>query len=145
MPKRRLIFLDVDGVICCNSSGQLEPAKLAELQRIVRLTGAKLVLSTALDSWFQMVSKESPWVGSVLEPGARRLPGRRVSERPQDHIDPERPQVRVSHSGSHSQSIGLAAPARAEGEDPRCAPKNRRRMCRRNAAACNVPAGTPLC
>ena len=56
MPRRRLIFLDIDGVICCNSSGQLEPAKLSELQRIVRLTSAKIVLSTALDSWFQMVS-----------------------------------------------------------------------------------------
>jgi hypothetical protein len=69
MPKRRLIFLDVDGVICCNSSGQLEPAKLAELQRIVRLTGAKLVLSTALDSWFQMVSNGKPM--GRLSAGAR--------------------------------------------------------------------------
>ena len=35
MPRRRLIFLDIDGVICCNCSAQLEPARLAELQRIV--------------------------------------------------------------------------------------------------------------
>ena len=58
MPRRRLIFLDIDGVICCNCSAQLEPARLAELQRIVRLTSAKIVLSTALGSWFQMVSNE---------------------------------------------------------------------------------------
>lgn len=37
----RIIFLDIDGVICCNMVGHLEENKLAELKRIVRETGAK--------------------------------------------------------------------------------------------------------
>ena len=41
-----LIFLDIDGVICCNRVGELEASKLAQLQRICRETGAKVVLST---------------------------------------------------------------------------------------------------
>ena len=46
MASRRLIFLDIDGVICCNTSGKLEETKLAELKRIVQQTGAKIVLSS---------------------------------------------------------------------------------------------------
>lgn len=42
----RVIFLDVDGVICCNTSGVLETPKLLYLQKIVRATCAKVVLST---------------------------------------------------------------------------------------------------
>jgi len=41
-----LIFLDIDGVICCNMRGILQQEKLAELQRICRTTGAKVVLSS---------------------------------------------------------------------------------------------------
>lgn len=98
MPRRRLIFLDIDGVICCNCSAQLEPARLAELQRIVRLTGAKIVLSTALGSWFQMVSDER--VGRLVpwEPGAHSSPGIMVLRAPSPFMDPERPHDDVSHS-----------------------------------------------
>lgn len=42
----RIIFLDIDGVICCNKNAQLEPPKLAQLQRVVEATGAKIVLSS---------------------------------------------------------------------------------------------------
>lgn len=42
----RVCFLDVDGVICCNGDGVLESGKLLLLQRLVRETGAKIVLST---------------------------------------------------------------------------------------------------
>jgi hypothetical protein len=38
----RVIFLDIDGVICCNMVGHLEENKLAELKRIVDETGAKV-------------------------------------------------------------------------------------------------------
>jgi hypothetical protein len=41
----RVIFLDIDGVICCNMVGHLEENKLAELKRIVDETGAKVLLS----------------------------------------------------------------------------------------------------
>lgn len=41
-----VIFLDVDGVVCCNLAGRLEENKLAQLSRIVRATCAKVVLST---------------------------------------------------------------------------------------------------
>ncbi|KAL1519995.1 hypothetical protein AB1Y20_023477 [Prymnesium parvum] len=42
----RVCFLDVDGVICCNQTGVLEPSKLTLLQKVVRKTGVKIVLST---------------------------------------------------------------------------------------------------
>lgn len=42
----RLIFLDIDGVICCNNYGRLEPQKLERLQRIVAATDARVVLSS---------------------------------------------------------------------------------------------------
>ena len=42
----RLIFLDLDGVICCNMHGELERPKLAEVRRIVDATGAKVVMSS---------------------------------------------------------------------------------------------------
>ena len=43
---RRLIFLDIDGVICCNNEGVLEQSKLELLRQVVDATGAKIVLST---------------------------------------------------------------------------------------------------
>ena len=43
---RRLIFLDIDGVICCNNEGVLEQQKLDLLRQVVDATGAKIVLST---------------------------------------------------------------------------------------------------
>jgi hypothetical protein len=42
----KLIFLDIDGVICCNGVQRLEEDKLTQLQRMVRATGAHVVLST---------------------------------------------------------------------------------------------------
>ena len=40
------IFLDIDGVICCNLAGRLEESKLLALHEIVKATSAKVVLST---------------------------------------------------------------------------------------------------
>jgi hypothetical protein len=45
-PGLRVIFLDVDGVICCNRVGHLEEAKLRTLREVVDRTGAHVVLST---------------------------------------------------------------------------------------------------
>lgn len=42
----RLIFLDVDGVLCCNKHGHLEADKLKRLAGIVQRTNSKVVLST---------------------------------------------------------------------------------------------------
>ena len=44
----RVIFLDIDGVICCNSFGRLEDKKLRILQGVCKETAAKVVLSTAM-------------------------------------------------------------------------------------------------
>ena len=41
-----LVFLDIDGVICCNFVGCLQNEKLAQLKRICKATGAKVVLSS---------------------------------------------------------------------------------------------------
>jgi len=43
---KTLIFLDVDGVLCCNFQGRLEADKLHELQRVCCATDAKVVLSS---------------------------------------------------------------------------------------------------
>ena len=45
-PPLKLIFLDVDGVICCNGAGRLEVDKLKRISMVVEKTGAKIVLST---------------------------------------------------------------------------------------------------
>jgi hypothetical protein len=42
----KLIFLDIDGVICCNMYGRLEEPKLELLKSVCQRTGAKVVLST---------------------------------------------------------------------------------------------------
>ena len=41
-----LVFLDIDGVVCCNFHGELEGTKLALVKDIVDATGAKVVLSS---------------------------------------------------------------------------------------------------
>ena len=42
----KLLFLDLDGVICCNYHGELEADKLALVGKIVEETGCRVVLST---------------------------------------------------------------------------------------------------
>ena len=42
----RVIFLDVDGVLCCNQNGQLEPDKMQQLVRITKEAGAKVCISS---------------------------------------------------------------------------------------------------
>ena len=39
----RVIFLDIDGVICCNSMGRLEDKKLRILQGVAQTAQAKIV------------------------------------------------------------------------------------------------------
>jgi len=41
-----IVFLDIDGVICCNHTGTLEEDKLQLLRRICKKTGAQVVLSS---------------------------------------------------------------------------------------------------
>ena len=41
-----VVFLDIDGVICCNMAGRLEENKLAVLNQVCKATSAKVVLST---------------------------------------------------------------------------------------------------
>ena len=41
-----LIFLDIDGVICCNYASELEESKLTQLRHVCSATGAKVVLSS---------------------------------------------------------------------------------------------------
>jgi len=45
-PPLRVLFLDVDGVICCNQNGQLEPDKMQQLIRITKEASAKVCLSS---------------------------------------------------------------------------------------------------
>ena len=41
MAAPRVIFLDIDGVICCNMAGRLEESKLAVLNTVVKASDAK--------------------------------------------------------------------------------------------------------
>ena len=45
-PPLRVLFLDVDGVVCCNQKGQLEPDKMRQLIRITKEASAKVCLSS---------------------------------------------------------------------------------------------------
>ena len=45
-PPLRILFLDVDGVVCCNQNGQLEPEKMQQLIRITKEADAKVCLSS---------------------------------------------------------------------------------------------------
>ena len=45
-PPLRVLFLDVDGVVCCNQNGQLEPEKMQQLIRITKTADAKVCLSS---------------------------------------------------------------------------------------------------
>ena len=45
-PPLRVLFLDVDGVVCCNQNGQLEPDKMQQLIRITKEASAKVCLSS---------------------------------------------------------------------------------------------------
>ena len=49
----RIVFLDIDGVICCNQMGRLETDKLARLQRVCKLTQSRVCLSS---DWRRHVS-----------------------------------------------------------------------------------------
>ena len=49
----RIVFLDIDGVICCNQQGRLETDKLARLQRVCKLTQSRVCLSS---DWRRHVS-----------------------------------------------------------------------------------------
>ena len=42
----RVLFLDIDGVVCCNFRGELEADKLSQVSRICSETDAKVVLSS---------------------------------------------------------------------------------------------------
>ena len=42
----KLIFLDVDGVICCNFQGRLQDEKLFQLGRVCKATDSKVVISS---------------------------------------------------------------------------------------------------
>ena len=43
---QRILFLDVDGVICCNFAGKIEEDKLEQVRRICHTTNSEIVLSS---------------------------------------------------------------------------------------------------
>mmetsp|Transcript_8993 Transcript_8993/g.29545 ORF Transcript_8993/g.29545 Transcript_8993/m.29545 type:complete len:290 (+) Transcript_8993:73-942(+) len=42
----KVIFLDIDGVVCCSTPGVIEPDKVENLKSIVKQSGAQIVLSS---------------------------------------------------------------------------------------------------
>ena len=58
----KLIFLDVDGVICCNGVGRLEEDKLQRIKHVVQQTDAKVVLST---DWRRDASLKATITGAL--------------------------------------------------------------------------------
>ena len=85
----RAIFLDIDGVICCNQFGRLEDRKLQLLRGVVQQTGAKIVLST---DWRRVPKLKSQLIATLRDYGMEvigstpmRAPWQPV--RPQEIID----------------------------------------------------------
>ena len=66
----KLLFLDVDGVLCCNSSARLEDDKLALVREIVGATQAKVVLSS---DWRRDGRLRRRIVGALEEQGIQVL------------------------------------------------------------------------
>ena len=62
----RAIFLDIDGVICCNNFGRLEDRKLQLLRQVVQQTGAKIVLST---DWRRVPKLKSQLIQTLRDYG----------------------------------------------------------------------------
>ena len=62
----RAIFLDIDGVICCNQFGRLEDRKLQLLRNVVQQTGAKIVLST---DWRRVPKLKSQLISTLRDYG----------------------------------------------------------------------------
>jgi hypothetical protein len=62
----RAIFLDIDGVICCNQFGRLEDRKLQLLRGVVQQTGAKIVLST---DWRRVPKLKSQLIATLRDYG----------------------------------------------------------------------------
>ena len=58
----RVIFLDIDGVICCNSMGRLEDKKLRILQGVAQTAQAKIVLST---DWRRVPQLKTQLIGAL--------------------------------------------------------------------------------
>ena len=74
----RIIFLDIDGVICCNSMGRLEDKKLRILQGAAQAAGAKIVLSTdwwRCQSWRLRATATALRVRPAWPTGKARLRG----------------------------------------------------------------------
>ena len=85
----RAIFLDIDGVICCNQFGRLEDRKLQLLRGVVQQTGAKIVLST---DWRRVPKLKSQLIATLRDYGMEvigstpmRAPWQPV--RPQEILD----------------------------------------------------------
>jgi hypothetical protein len=68
LPPVKLIFLDVDGVICCNGYGRLEEEKLQRIKTIVEKTEAKVVLST---DWRRDATLKATITAALAEKGAQ--------------------------------------------------------------------------
>ena len=62
----KAIFLDIDGVICCNQFGRLEDRKLQLLRQVVQQTGAKIVLST---DWRRVPKLKSQLIATLRDYG----------------------------------------------------------------------------
>jgi len=85
-----LIFLDIDGVICCNFQGNLEEPKLAQLKRVASATGAKVVLSSdwrrklPLKQKVQRALKRCgiPYVGATPQRVVTETAGNWIYEKP---------------------------------------------------------------
>ena len=73
-----LVFLDIDGVICCNDRQQLEGDKLQNLRRICKATGAKVVLSSDWRRQMPLKQKVQRMAKQGHLPG---LDGRRIRVR----------------------------------------------------------------
>ena len=101
----KAIFLDIDGVICCNQFGRLEDRKLQLLRQVVQQTGAKIVLST---DWRRVPKLKSQLIGTLRDYGMDVI-GATPMRAPRQ---PVRPQEITDWCASYNQQ------ALANGADP---------------------------
>jgi len=72
----KIIFLDLDGVICLDRPDILEPPQILNLKRILDETGAKVVLSSAWrnrDTWLNSATEQLGYFGIQIYSVTPRL------------------------------------------------------------------------
>jgi len=98
----KIVFLDIDGVICCNGQGRLEQDKLTRLKKVCQETGAKVVLST---DWRRDATLKATVTGCLTDLGMTVIGATRKGP----PLKPIRPQEITGWLDGYLQKKGAGA------------------------------------